>query len=111
MSTSSLPKIYVNNEMSSFVKHISLIIINSRISNKQMYNKGTNIPKTEFTITQKENFDIDDLFQLDNDYTFLSSPRTSGLCKKESNEIRTFCIEIYLTGLSILVERWIFSYT
>lgn len=105
MANIVLPKIFVNNEMYSFIKHISLIILNSRISQRQKKNIG--IPKTLFSITQKENFDIDDLFQLDSDYTFLSSPT---LTAKENSNEKVFFIEIYLTGSNILVEKWKFSY-
>lgn len=109
MANILLPKIFVNNEMYSFIKHISLIILNSRINRNQKENIG--IPKTLFSITQKENFDIDDLFQLDSDYTFLSSPTLSARKTKENTNLRTFIIEIYLTGSNILVEKWKFSYT
>ena len=108
MANIVLPKIFVNNEMYSFIKHISLIILNSRISQRQKKNIG--IPKTLFSITQKENFDIDDLCQLDSDYTFLSSPTLTARKAKENSNEKVFFIEIYLTGSNILVEKWKFSY-
>ena len=99
-----LSPIYIANQINSFIKQFSLIVINSRI------NSNTNrkyISNNLFNVSQKETFDIDELFNLQEEYTFLSSPlNTLNTIGK-----RSYVIEIYLNcDKKPLIERWVLTY-
>ena len=99
-----LSPIYIANQINSFIKQFSLIVINSRI------NSNTNrkyIVNNLFNVSQKETFDIDELFNLQEEYTFLSSPlNTLNTLSK-----RSYVIEIYLNcDKKPLIERWVLTY-
>lgn len=99
-----LSPIYIANQINSFIKQFSLIVINSRI------NSNTNrkyIVNNLFNVSQKETFDVDELFNLQEEYTFLSSP----LNTLNTYSKRSYVIEIYLNcDKKPLIERWVLTY-
>ena len=92
----------VANQINSFIKQFSLIVINSRID---LNPNRKYISNNLFGVSQKETFDIDDMFNLQEEYTFLSSPLNTNSSNKTS-----YVIEIYLNcDKKPLIERWVLT--
>ena len=90
------------NQINSFIKQFSLIVINSRID---LNPNRKYISNNLFGVSQKETFDIDDMFNLQEEYTFLSSPLNTNSSNKTS-----YVIEIYLNcDKKPLIERWVLT--
>ena len=58
--SNEIEKEYFVNEMNSFIKHIFLIILNSRINQNNLDKESKNITLKLFSIEQEKNFDIEE---------------------------------------------------
>ena len=103
-------KEYFNNEMNSFIKHITLIILNSRISQHNL-KKERNISLKLYSIEQKKNFDIEEIFDFIDDYMFLASPNQIRQSLNDyNNGCKSYEIDFFIIKDNeyILMEKWYF---
>ena len=109
----SIEKEYFLNEMNSFIKHLTLIVLNSRISQNNMKKENKNISIQNYTIIQEKNFEIEEIFDFEDEYMFLASPNQIRQSLSEyNNGLKEYEIDIFIKQEKelILMEKWIFSY-
>ena len=108
----SIEKEYYINEMNLFIEHITLIVLNSRI-NKNIKKNNKTISIQLFSIEQKKNFDIEEIYDFIDDYMFLASPNEIRQSINDNNNLyKNYEIDIFITtdNETILIEKWYFSY-
>jgi hypothetical protein len=108
----SIEKEYYINEMNLFIQHITLIVLNSRIIQKTKKNLKT-ISIQLFSIEQKKNFDIEEIYDFIDDYMFLASPNEIRQSINDNNNLyKNYEIDIFIIqdNKTILIEKWYFSY-
>ena len=106
-------KEYFNNEMNSFIKHITLIILNSRLSENKSKKEKNNISLKLYSIEQEKNFDIEEIFDFIDDYMFLASPNQIRQSLSDCNSgCKSYEIDFFIIKENeyILMEKWYFSY-
>ena len=111
--SNEIEKEYFVNEMNSFIKHIFLIILNSRINQNNLDKESKNITLKLFSIEQEKNFDIEEIFDFEHDYIFLASPNQIRQSLSEyNNGFKSYQIDIFLKEKNklILKEKWFFSF-
>ena len=111
--SNEIEKEYFVNEMNSFIKHIFLIILNSRINQSNLDKESKNITLKLFSIEQEKNFDIEEIFDFEHDYIFLASPNQIRQSLSEyNNGFKSYQIDIFLKEKNklILKEKWFFSF-
>ena len=111
--SNEIEKEYFVNEMNSFIKHIFLIILNSRINQSDLDKESKNITLKLFSIEQEKNFDIEEIFDFEHDYIFLASPNQIRQSLSEyNNGFKSYQIDIFLKEKNnlILKEKWFFSF-
>ena len=111
--SNEIEKEYFVNEMNSFIKHIFLIILNSRINQNNLDKESKNITLKLFSIEQEKNFDIEEIFDFEHDYIFLASPNQIRQSLSEyNNGFKSYQIDIFLKKKDqlILKEKWFFSF-